>query len=144
MALTEKQKRFVDFYVVTGQATEAARRAGYSKPNRQGPRMLSNVVIKNAIGARLKEIEDARTATMKEVMENLTAVLRGKATEEVIVTEGLGEGASEARIMTKHLSGHDRLKAAELLMRRLAAAEELADTGSRVIFKFGRDANADD
>lgn len=29
--LTEKQKRFVDYYIETGNASEAARKAGYSK-----------------------------------------------------------------------------------------------------------------
>lgn len=31
--LTVKQQRFVDFYIETGNATEAARKAGYKKPN---------------------------------------------------------------------------------------------------------------
>lgn len=29
--LTEKQKRFIDFYIETGNGAEAARRAGYSE-----------------------------------------------------------------------------------------------------------------
>ena len=31
--LTEKQKRFIDYYIETANATESARRAGYSEKN---------------------------------------------------------------------------------------------------------------
>ena len=31
--LTPKQSAFADYYIETGNATEAARRAGYKKPN---------------------------------------------------------------------------------------------------------------
>lgn len=43
MKLTEKQQRFVDYYIETGNASEAARKAGYSKciANRIGTENLS-------------------------------------------------------------------------------------------------------
>lgn len=52
MKLTEKQQRFVDYYIETGNASEAARKAGYSKciANRIGTENLSKPVIKLAIG----------------------------------------------------------------------------------------------
>lgn len=53
---------------------------------------------------------------------HLTAALRGEIEEEVIVCEGVGEGVSKARTIKKHLSARDRLKAAELLMRRYGLA----------------------
>ena len=42
--LTEKQKRFVDFYIKTANASEAARLAGYSEKNSDvtGARLLVN------------------------------------------------------------------------------------------------------
>lgn len=43
MKLTEKQKRFADEYIKSGNATQAAIKAGYSKrtANRIGPENLS-------------------------------------------------------------------------------------------------------
>ncbi|MBR3746771.1 MAG: terminase small subunit [Selenomonadaceae bacterium] len=44
--MNERQKRFVDFYIQTGNASEAARMAGYSKniANRIGAENLSKPV----------------------------------------------------------------------------------------------------
>ncbi|EPP15862.1 phage terminase small subunit [Megasphaera sp. BL7] len=118
--LTLKQKRFVDAYIETGNATEAARMAGYSKKtaNRIGTENLSKLVIRRAIQERLDAMEAAKTATPEEVMQHLTAAMRGEIREEHIVSEGTGEGCSRARIMKKQISAHDRLKAAELLLKR--------------------------
>jgi phage terminase small subunit len=48
--LTIMQQRFVDLF--TGSATEAARLAGYKQPHSQGPRLLENVGIMEAIQQR--------------------------------------------------------------------------------------------
>ena len=58
MKLTEKQKRFIDYYIETGNASEAARRAGYSEKTAGwiGQENLQKPTIKAAIDARLKEL----------------------------------------------------------------------------------------
>ena len=49
--MTEKQKRFVEEYLIDLNATQAAIRAGFSvrTANEQGSRMLANVSIQTAI-----------------------------------------------------------------------------------------------
>lgn len=47
--LTPKQQRFVDEFLLDLNATAAAKRAGYKQPNKQGPRLLVNVGIAEAI-----------------------------------------------------------------------------------------------
>ena len=118
--LTEKQKRFIDYYIETGNASEAARRSGYSKrnANRIGTENLSKPVIRNAIAARLKELEDKRIAKADEVLKFLTATLRGEVKDEQIVVEGTGGGCSKARLMETRASIRDRIKAAESLLKR--------------------------
>ena len=120
MRLTEKQKRFVDYYVETGNASEAARKAGYSAKYaaQNTDKLLKNTNIATAIETRLKQLESDRIADATEVLQYLTAAMRGEVQEEVIVTEGMGEGCSEAKIMRKQLSAKDRIKAAELLGKR--------------------------
>lgn len=122
--LTEKQRRFVAAYIKTGNAAEAARKAGYKKTTADaiGRENLRKPTVRKAINARLKEIENAQIADAKEVMRHLTSAMRGEIEEEVIVCEGYGEGVSKARTIKKHLSARDRLKAAELLMRRYGLA----------------------
>lgn len=118
--LTVKQQRFVDTYIKTGNAAEAARQAGYKKTTADaiGRENLRKPTVRKAINARLKEIENAQIADAKEVMRHLTSAMRGEIEEEVIVCEGIGDGLSAARIMKKHISAHDRLRAAEALMKR--------------------------
>ena len=93
MKLTEKQRRFVDYYVETGNASEAARRAGYSEKTAGwiGQENLQKPTIKAAIDARLKELEDKRIAKADEVLQFLTSTLRGEVKEEHVVVEGTGE-----------------------------------------------------
>lgn len=120
MKLTEKQRRFIDYYVETGNASEAARRAGYSEriANRIGTENLSKPVIKAAINARLRELEDKRIAKADEVMQFLTSTLRGEVKEERVVVEGTGDGRSDARIIRVQVSARDRLEAAKSLLKR--------------------------
>lgn len=118
--LSEKQKRFADFYIELGNASEAARKAGYSPKTafRVGQENLQKPAIKSHIDERLKQLEDERIASASEVMKYLTAVLRNELTEEVIVVEGQGDGVSEARKIRKDISIKDRNKAAEMLAKR--------------------------
>lgn len=116
--LTEKQTKFVDYYIETGgNATEAARRAGYKKPNPQGSENLAKPSVKAAIDARLAELKSQRTADATEVLEYLTAVMRGQQMDETVVVEGTGDGRSSARKMQIRVASRDRNKAAELLGR---------------------------
>ena len=120
MKLTEKQRRFVDYYVETGNASEAARRAGYAEKAayRTGSENLRKPQVKAAIDARLRELEDKRIATADEVLQFLTSTLRGEVKEERVVVEGTGEGRSDARIITVQVSARDRLEAAKSLLKR--------------------------
>ena len=118
MKLTEKQKRFVDYYIETGNQTEAARRAGYKQPQTQGAQNLGKPSVKAAIDARLKDLEDKRIANVTEVMQFLTSTLRGEVKEERVVVEGAGEGISDARIIKVQVSARDRLDAAKSLLKR--------------------------
>lgn len=104
MKLTLKQKAFADYYIETGNATEAAVRAGYSKKTAKviGSENLTKPAIKDYIQERLKMIEDSRIADGDEVLRYLTSVMRGEEKDAF----GLDAGIS------------DRTRAAELLGKR--------------------------
>lgn len=125
MKLTEKQRRFVDYYVELGDYTKAARKAGYSEgsakdaPNWINPRKPQyKMYLAEAIKARLVDIEDKRIAKVDEVMQFLTSTLRGEIKEERVVVEGTGDGRSDARIIKVQVSARDRLEAAKSLLKR--------------------------
>lgn len=112
MSLTEKQKRFIDYFIQTGNQSEAAKLAGYKSPYVQGAQNYEKLRI--FIDERLAQIESNRIAKDTEVMQYLTAVLRGEETEKVLI--GLGEGAQG--ITDKQVMAKERIKAAELLGKR--------------------------
>lgn len=90
MKLTLKQKKFADEYLISGNATEAAIKAGYAKRSARsiGQENLTKPDIKNYIAERRKEIESHKTMDAKEAMELLTSIARGKTKETVIVSAG--------------------------------------------------------
>jgi phage terminase small subunit len=103
--LTEKQQRFIDYYVETGNATEAARRAGYEAKSEKA---MQNIGSENLgklgeyIKERMKPAQDKRIADADEVLQYLTAVMRGEVKDT----------------FDFDTSVRDRNKAAELLGKR--------------------------
>lgn len=122
--LTEKQRRFVDWYLETGNATEAALKAGYSKKAAQqiGSENLLKPVIQKAIDRRNKEIADAKKADIDEVLTYLTSVMRGEQSDEQIASIGLGNGVTKIKRVETRVTTRDRLKAASELMKRFPRA----------------------
>lgn len=125
--LTEKQERFIDYYIELGNATEAARRAGYSEKTAKQIGNENLTKLDFFIKERLKELEDKRIAKAEEVLKYLSSVMRGEETEEVVVVEGSGDGKSEARTIRKEVSAKERIRAAELLGKRYALFTDKVD-----------------
>lgn len=117
--LNERQRRFVDAYIKTGNASKAARMAGYSEKTAYsiGEENLRKPEISREVQKRLKEMESERTADVKETLEYLTSVMRGEKTEIVVVTVGTGKGFSKSEKIEVPISTRDRLKAAEHLLK---------------------------
>lgn len=87
MKLTEKQKRFADEYIKSGNATQAAIKAGYSKKyaNTNVSKLLQNTTIKSYLAERMKLIDSERIMSAKEAVELLTGIGRGEVKETVVV-----------------------------------------------------------
>ncbi len=134
MALSKKQKKFADEYLIDCNATQAAIRAGYSEKtaNEQGARLLANVSIKNYITEQLEKIHNEKIADATEVLMYLTSVLRGESQSSVVVVEGTGDGCSEARTIEKNPDERERLKAAELIGKRYGLYIEKSDIAVRL------------
>ena len=126
--MTERQNRFIDYYVQTGNASEAARKAGYSKNSARqiGDRLLANVDISEAIEKRLAELKTKRTADTQEILEHLSAVLRGEVTETIITP-----GGKSFNVPVREC---DRLAAAEKLLRIYGAYKDKVEVTSANLF----------
>lgn len=138
MALTKKQKKFADEYLIDLNATQAAIKAGYSEKTAysQGQRMLKNVEVKNYIKQQLEQLHNEKTADAQEVIEYLTSVMRGESEGEELVNEFQGDGISKAVKVSKKPSEKDKLKAAELLGKRFGIFTERVETKVEVSEKL--------
>ena len=91
MALNVKQEAFCLHYAKTGNATEAYKAAGYTAKTEGAIYANANRLIKNdKVQARLKELADEiaseKIASIKEIQEYLTSVMRREHKECVVVT----------------------------------------------------------
>lgn len=114
--MNDKQRKFADEYIIDCNATQAAIRAGYNEKTAysQGQRLLKNVEIKAYIDEQLELLHNQRTADAKEVLEYLSAVMRGKHKEQTL--QLIGDGV---QIITDiDVSAKERIKAAELIGKR--------------------------
>ena len=110
--LTVKQQKFCDEYIKSGNATEAALKAGYRSRTAYsiGNENLKKPELKKYIEEKIKEIESAKLATAKETLEYLTSVMRGEQTETVVTAKGLYKNVE--------VSAKDRITAAKELLKR--------------------------
>ena len=132
--MTEKQKRFVDEYLIDLNATQAAVRAGYSAKSAYsiGTENLKKPEIKRSIEEQLQQLHNSKTADAEEIIEYLTSVMRGESTAQIVVVEGEGEGCSAARTMEKAPDEKERLRAAELLGKRFGIFTDKAEINANI------------
>lgn len=111
--LTQRQLDFCIAFVETGNASESARRAGYSEKTcrYQGSTLLTKQNIKNKIYDLRHDDTKRRIATGNEVMEFFTKVMNGQVKDQF----GLDASLS------------DRLKAANELAKRTTDIENRLD-----------------
>ena len=142
MKLTEKQKRFADEYIQSGNAKEAAIKAGYSKKTAKvaGYENLTKPYLKNYIDERMKVIEDNRIMTAKEAVELLTGIGRGEVKETVVVASPVGVETveKEADLKTRISAIKEILKrypdndkVVEQQLRKLAAEADIAEAKAK-------------
>ena len=114
--LTEKQKRFIDYYVETANATESAKSGGYSSKTAKniGAENLTKLIY--FIQERLQQLEDNRIASQEEVLQYLTKVMRGEEKDQFGLDASL----------------QDRTKCAELLGKRYGTFKEKVDVTGNI------------
>lgn len=111
MKLTPKQQAFADYYIQTGNATEAAIKAGYSEKTARitGCENLTKPNIVTYIEEKQKEIDAQRTADIVEV--------------RVFWTETMRNSTNRMK---------DRLKASELIARTSGAFLEKVEVNGTI------------
>ena len=131
--LNVRQEAFCWHYAKTGNATESYKEAGYAPKSESAASSSASLLLRNPrVQERLAEITEelnsAKIASVREVQERLTSILRGELLEERVVVENTGDYRSEARIIKCAPQHKDAIKAGELLAKMQGGL----DTGSTV------------
>jgi hypothetical protein len=136
--LTEKQTAFVLAYCEHGQATRAARDAGYGAPQVAAWRCMNHPRVRGAIAAIRAAVFDEQIASVREVSAALTAIVRddkAKATDQIAASNtllkvqgALGPDAyvdNRTQTVAVHIGADTPLDLLDTLdlLRRLAAGE---------------------
>jgi phage terminase small subunit len=85
VALNRKRRVFVEEYLRTWNASEAARRAGYAHPGSQGHRLLKTVEVEAEIQRRLNELKMGAD----EVLIRLSEMARADISEFITPSGGI-------------------------------------------------------
>ncbi|QDK48172.1 terminase small subunit [Limosilactobacillus reuteri] len=129
--LTQKQQRFVDEYIISGNATQAAIKAGYATKaaGQIGNENLKKPQIQAELERRNAEIQSQKTMDMKEVMERLAAMARGETTEETVTNKG--------EVFETATKNSDKLKALELIGKRFGAWTDKKEINGSLDIEIG-------
>lgn len=119
--LTIKRESFCLEYAASGNATEAYKKAGFAAKNDKVAGVEAHKLLKNPkIQARLqelaKEVATPKIATIQEIQEFLTSVIRQEQKEEEIVVVGDSD-FRQAEIKEKKPAISTAIKAAETLAK---------------------------
>jgi Phage terminase, small subunit len=144
MKLTEKQKKFADYYIESGNATQAAIKAGYSErtARSQGQRLLTNVDIKNYIDKQITKLASERIMSAQEILERLSLIAKAEITETVVVASADGysevekppDFKTQISAMKELLKRYpDNDKFLEQQLRKLTAEADIAEFKAAMI-----------
>lgn len=117
MKLTIKQKKFADEYIISGNAYQAAIKAGYSEnyaKNASIKLVEKGGKVSLYIANRMEEIQSKKIAKQEEVLEYLTRVIREEETEKILKYTMTGE----QELIEIPPTIANKTKAAELLGKR--------------------------
>lgn len=95
--LTKRQQLFRDYFLVSFNATDAAEKAGYKHPNKQGPELIRQPQIAAAIETRLGEV----AMSANEVLARLTEHARSDIGEFLDTDGNLDLGRMKSSGMTR-------------------------------------------
>lgn len=126
MKLTEKQKRFADEYILTGNARKSAIEAGYSEKTASeiGYENLRKPHILKYIEEKLKNHEIDVKLRQKQVLDYAVRVLNEEETEEHAFVVKNENGFEEVEVVRLKPKIKDKTDAAKFLTTILSTVEK--------------------
>lgn len=155
--MKDRQERFCEEYLKDLNATEAAKRAGYSKrtAHSSGPRLLENVDIKKYISKLKRKRSEKTEITAEKVLKEIAKMAFSNLADYIKISkDGTAEidlrkltreqaaALSEVTVDDDSIGGqkvkiklHDKLKGLEQLGRHLKLFTDRTELDGEVTFK---------
>ncbi len=143
--LTDKQFAFVAAYLGKAErnATEAARLAGYQKPNQQGPRLLVNVGVAKAIAEWREEaksqaiaMQEYRIARLADIEQRYAQLIEERAAALDGKVAGGGTGLLVQQ--TKIVRSGDEIEVIHEYKADVAVTKEIRETLKQAAQELGQ------
>lgn len=127
--LTPKQKAFADNYIISGNATEAARLAGYKQPHVQGSQNLEKLRVMEYIKSRTAPAEQKRIASGDEVLQFFTRIINGEEKDAFGLDASLSDRMAAGREILKRSVDSEKIKIEreKLELEKRKVESQLAD-----------------
>lgn len=109
--LTSKQKKFALEFLVSGNITDAAKKAGYSERSARqiGSLNLTKPNVVEYMNEILGKTKSEEVATTEEVLEFLTSVMRGNVAEQFDLDPAITDRTKAAQLLMKRFNDDQRM-----------------------------------
>lgn len=109
--LTSKQKKFALEFLISGNITNAAKKAGYSERSARqiGSLNLTKPNIVEYMKEVLNKAKSKEVATTEEVLEFLTSVMRGDIAEQFGLDPAIADRTKAAQLLMKRFNDDQRM-----------------------------------
>jgi len=165
MALTEKQKRFVEEYLIDLNATQAAIRAGYSvkRASEIGYQLLQKTTVSHAISKAMAERSRRTGISQDRVLQELAKIAFVNATDVINMDEATIRGdanredtaaiasvkvktipTESGEIVEREVKTYDKIKALELLGKHLGMFTDKLNVNAEMAVKIVDDIDGED
>lgn len=107
MSLNPRQLAFADEYIITGNATQSAIKAGYSEKyaNTNASKLLQNTTIKSYIEQKIKEIQINKHLSMEEALAITASIAKGEPQRFEVVKRNPETNEVIAREVNEYSAG---------------------------------------
>ena len=109
--LTSKQKKFALEFLISGNITDAAKKAGYSERSARqiGSLNLTKPNVVEYMNEILGKTKSEEVATTEEVLEFLTSVMRGNVAERFDLDPSITDRTKAAQLLMKRFNDDQRM-----------------------------------
>lgn len=121
--MNERQRRFADEYIKTGNIEQSALKAGYSEnyARSQSHKLLANVGIKSYIDEQMAGLHEKNIMDAMEALYILSEIARGNRDEEVLI---LNPTTGKVETHTKKADNATVIKAITEILKRYPTAKQ--------------------